>query len=219
MATPRKTLPIGKTYWHLTVVGKSDPVQNGKGHLRSASVFKCDCGNICIAINSDVERGKKKSCGICRPGHTIHGGCGSRIYKIWMSMNHRCSPTCGERNYKDYYGRGIRVCDQWKASFTAFRDWSISVGYSDGLSIDRINPNGNYEPDNCRFIPLEKQQLNKRNNVVITFQGKNQTAAEWGRELGINPKLIRLRISKGMSEKDALSKNNLKSKTKKENNK
>ena len=93
-----------------------------------------------------------------------------------------------------YGGRGISVCKEWDESYEAFRDWALANGYADGLSIDRIDVDGNYEPPNCRWATNQEQQNNKRTNVYLTFNGKTQTIAQWAREVGINPVTLHARI-------------------------
>ena len=89
-----------------------------------------------------------------------HGGCGTKLYKIWCAMHSRTTNK-NQWNYQYYGARGIRICNEWK-DFSVFRAWALSNGYVDGLSIDRINPDGNYEPSNCRWIPRNEQQANRR---------------------------------------------------------
>ena len=114
---------------------------------------------------------------------------------------------CLNRNsdhYSDYGGRGITVCREWKNDFMTFKTWALSNGYSDNLTIDRINNNGNYEPNNCRWADNDTQSKNKRNNRYITYQGQRKTMAEWAYEFGLAPCTLRKRIIKGWSIEDAL---------------
>ena len=107
-------------------------------------------------------------------------------------------------SYKNYGGRGITICDEWRNNFQAFYEWTMSHGYKEGLTIDRIDVNGNYEPNNCRWITNTEQQNNKTNNILITYDGKTRTPTQWGRELNISPRIIRYRYKKGWSVKDCL---------------
>ena len=139
----------------------------------------CDCGNITFVSSDRITSGKTQSCGCLKrerssEAHRKHGGTGTRLHNIWNLMRRRCDNPQDEL----YGGRGITVCEEWR-SFAAFRDWSISNGYSDDLSLDRINVNGDYEPGNCRWATDTQQQRNKRNNVFITFDGSTLTLAEW----------------------------------------
>lgn len=124
-----------------------------------------------------------------------HGGAGTRLYNIWKHMKQRTSNP-NDKNYPDYGGRGIRVCDEWVNDFPAFKTWAIANGYTDALSIDRIDVNGNYEPSNCRWIPFSNQGGNKRNCNYLSAFGKTATVAEWSKETGIPAETIRSRINK-----------------------
>jgi hypothetical protein len=113
---------------------------------------ECDCGGIKVLNTSTLVNGVTKSCGCIgkeNPSHLIHGGCGTRLYSIWKSMNKRCNK---DNAYTKNYGhRGIKVCKEWRNSFTTFRQWALSNGYSENLTIDRLDNKGNNEPDNCRW--------------------------------------------------------------------
>ena len=101
-----------------------------------------------------------------------------RLHPVWRNMKGRCyNPK--HCKYPIYGGRGITVCDEWRNSFQAFLDWAIANGYQEGLSIDRIDVNGNYEPSNCRFATREEQARNKRNNRYLTYNGETRTIPDW----------------------------------------
>lgn len=115
-------------------------------------------------------------------GKLKHGQCGTRLYNIFRGMKKRCY----NKNCKDFYkygGRGITVCDEWKDSFQAFYDWSIANGYFDNLTIDRIDNNKGYSPDNCRWVDIKTQSNNTRKNVFLTYNGETMTLAEWGEKI------------------------------------
>lgn len=110
-------------------------------------------------------------------------------------MIERCeNPNC--KAYKNYGARGIQVCDEWKNNFVSFYNWAMSNGYRDDLTIERINVNGNYCPENCTFIPLSEQAKNKTNNVWITYNGETHYLAEWARITGYDAQTIRNRLKK-----------------------
>lgn len=133
-----------------------------------------------------------------------HGGKGTRIYRIWMKMRRRCSDP-SEDNYLRYGGRGITVCDEWRDSFAAFRDWAIANGYADDLTIDRIDNDGNYEPSNCRWATRKTQQNNTRRNHYITANGLTLTVAEWSERTGIKYDTLQTRLKKGWNPEKAVS--------------
>lgn len=132
-----------------------------------------------------------------------HGLSGTRINQIHRAMKRRClNPNCYE--YKDYGGRGITICDEWM-EFKPFYEWAMKNGYSDNLTIDRIDNNGNYEPNNCRWADWYMQANNTRTNRFLTYNGKTQTVAEWARELNISPKTLENRVTQGWGDEKALT--------------
>ena len=131
------------------------------------------------------------------------GRTGTRLYRIWANIKTRCYNS-NIPNYKRYGGRGITMCAEWKDNFQNFYDWSMSHGYSDDLTIDRIDNNGNYEPLNCRWITVKEQNRNKRNVKFITYGGKTQTIPEWTKELHLGKETIRERLKRGYTDYEAL---------------
>ena len=134
-----------------------------------------------------------------------HGAWGTRLYTIYIQMKQRCyNPN--RREYKNYGGRGIAVCDEWKDNFSNFADWAILNGYSDDLTIDRIDVNRNYEPSNCRWATIKQQQRNTTRNRYITAFGETKTMAEWAEQNGLSQDLIKDRLNKlHWSAEDAVS--------------
>jgi hypothetical protein len=130
-----------------------------------------------------------------------HGLSGSTTRKSWEAMIRRCANTL-DKDYPRYGGRGIQVCERWQDFHNFVADMGIKPA---GTSLDRIDVNGNYEPSNCRWETAKGQANNRRSNVLIAFNGRSQTTAEWARELGICPKTLRYRIRAGWSLDDALS--------------
>lgn len=118
----------------------------------------------------------------------VHGGYNSRLYRIWQHMKNRCN-TPGTELYKYYGGRGISVCPEWNDSFESFRNWALTHGYQDTLTIDRIDSNGNYDPANCRWATRKEQANNRRARRATkyyTYNGETLTAREWSNRLGIS---------------------------------
>lgn len=140
---------------------------------------RCDCGKTVTVHQQNLKNGHTKSCGCYNSDalserNSTHGESNTRIYNIWHDMIYRCY---GEkhRSYKDYGARGITVCKEWKDSFENFKEWSFKNGYSENLSIDRMDVNGNYEPSNCRWATPTEQQNNTRRNLVFTIDGYTDT--------------------------------------------
>jgi hypothetical protein len=140
--------------------------------------------------------------GINNPNYK-HGGKGTRLYSIWANMKTRCSNP-KHMHFDRYGGRGITVCDEWKNDFQAFYDWAMSHGYSDDLSIDRIDNDKGYSPDNCRFIPMSIQNQNKRNVILLTYGGETLSTAQWEKRLGLGKNTISTRYHKGWSTEECL---------------
>ena len=132
-----------------------------------------------------------------------HGMTKTRLFNIWMSMKQRCY-NANKQHYDCYGGRGITVCDEWKHDFQAFHDWAMKNGYSDDLTIDRINHDGNYEPSNCRWSSLKKQANNKRNNCLVEYKGQVYTIAELSDIYGIKYSCLYNRLHKGWDVEKAL---------------
>ena len=123
-----------------------------------------------------------------------HGGRYSRLYNIWLNMKQRCSNPKAS-HYEYYGGKGIAVCDEWKNSFSAFREWAISHHYSDELTLDRIDSNSDYSPNNCRWVTRYEQMSNTSRNRMITYKGETHSMAEWSRITGIPYGRIKHRIT------------------------
>ena len=128
-----------------------------------------------------------------------------KLYKIRTKMIERCTnPNCDR--YKDYGGRGIKICDEWLNDYDSFVDWSKMNGYKEGLSIDRIDNNGNYEPSNCRWITKREQNRNKRTNKMVTYKGETKPLIVWCEELGLKYDPIHNRLEKRWDVEKAFTK-------------
>ena len=158
----------------------------------------CDCGNETVVECSSLKSGKSTSCGC---NCITHHESTTRLYKIYRKMRERTEYNKSNR-WKNYGGRGIKVCDDWCNSYEAFRDWAVYNGYNDTLTLDRADVNGNYEPSNCRWVTPKEQARNT--SVNVKFDGKSLT--EWAEITGISHKLLWARINKlGWSVEKALS--------------
>ena len=171
---------------------------------------QCDCGTIREVVSGRLRRGASKSCGcltleILKSGifSKKHGMWNTRIWNIWKGITYRCkypSMDC----YKNYGGRGIRVCKRWEKFENFYED--MKADYRDNLTIDRKDNDGNYEPGNCRWIPRNQQQRNQRNNHNITFNGKTQCITAWAEEIGMKASTLISRITElGWSIEKALT--------------
>ena len=174
-------------------------------------LFKCSCGMEEIKPKDAVMRGISKRCRKCGRAVTglknsTHRMSETRLYECWRDMRNRCYLKT-QKNYKNYGGRGIKVCDEWKNDFMSFCDWSLKNGYSDNLTLDRIDVNGNYCPENCRWITRKEQSRNTRRNVFITLNGKTQILSDWIKFARISFQTYYNRKKKGFSDSEILLKN------------
>lgn len=143
---------------------------------------KCKCGNYKVIRASDLTRGHTTSCGCkiskANKSRSTHNKTNTRLYRIWAGMKTRCHND-NDKGYINYGGRGIKICNEWSDDFEKFYSWAITHGYKSNLSIDRINNDGNYEPNNCRWVTSEVQGNNKSNNKYITYNGQTKSIMDW----------------------------------------
>lgn len=197
----------GNRYGRLVVVEKTNKRQSGK----PLWLCKCDCGNETLVLSYNLRSGKIKSCKCFQSEtriktHKKHGMSKTRLYAIWCGIRERCNNP-NSKAYCDYGSRGVKVCDEWDNDFVAFYEWAIENGYSEDLTIDRINVNGDYEPSNCRWSDYENQQNNRRNNRLITYKGETHTMSDWAKIFGINYHTLATRLNRDkLSFEEAISK-------------
>ncbi len=165
----------------------------------------CDCGNTSIINKYNLISGNTKSCGcLGKNNASTHGKSKTRLYSIYTNIKTRCYNKNATR-YDNWGGRGITMCDEWKNDFMTFHNWSISHGYSDKLTIDRIDNNKGYSPDNCRWVTVKQQCENRRNNANYTINDDTHCLKYWCNILQLNYNTVRGRLKSGWSIKRALN--------------
>lgn len=187
---------IGQKYNRLTIISYNS-IKNNHRYYNC----RCDCGNIKVVDIKHLKGGKIKSCGCLweenkHEYRKIHGFSNKEhLYSTWKGIKHRCYCKTAKR-YKDYGGRGITMCEDWKNSYISFRDWAINNGWIEGLTIDRIDNDKGYYPENCRFVTYKEQNRNQRSNVFLSYNGKTMILADWEKETGISRETISARINR-----------------------
>lgn len=186
----------GKKFGRLTVIG----LTNKKSGRKRYWLCECYCGNTAVVRSDSLVGGKIRSCGCLKKeqdkinltanwkGHNRY----KRLYEIWQSMKKRCL-NHNDENYCNYGSRGIDVYNPWINDFDKFKFWAFTHGYQNNLTLDRIDNNKGYYPDNCRWVDMKTQCNNRRSNVVISWNGKTQTLKQWSEEMNINYGTLRSR--------------------------
>lgn len=168
----------GERFGKLLVINEAEKRIFPSGGFKRLYLCKCDCGKIITTSQAHLLKGKDLMCRSCssrknvkaaqeatrKHGESYGGGNYTKLYGVWGAMKSRCqNPKV--RYYSDYGGRGIKVCPEWQ-EYVPFRDWALESGYAEGLTLDRIDVNGDYCPENCRWVDMKTQQNNRRNNIV-----------------------------------------------------
>lgn len=193
---------IGKRFGRLVVIKECGHQVKPSGQKMVVYKCRCDCGNQKVAIGSKLRLGLIKSCGCLKAEQRVHGAC--RLAHIWNNMKARCNNP-KSTSYKNYGLRGISVCDEWENDYNAFEQWALNNGYSKELTLDRIDPDGNYCPNNCRWVTPKQQANNRRNTIYITHRNETHTITEWSKITGINIGTLYNRYYDGWSEEKILS--------------
>jgi len=178
---------IGKRFGKLTVVSFRSVDNNGHAYW----LCRCDCGRFKVVRGAHLKDKHVRSCGCWNPRIT-HGMSGTRIYNIWSKMLQRCYLK-SDHAYSSYGGRGISVCREWR-KFESFYNWSMDHGYSESLSIDRKNNDGNYEPSNCRWATPKQQANNNRHNHLVNVDGKLITISQYADQLNVEQTRLRKKL-------------------------
>ena len=195
---------IGKKFGRLTIIEFGDNKEFKSCSRRTFNAL-CSCGKVVNVLCCHIVSGHTTSCGCYAKerlvnSSTTHGGRDSNEYSIWCNMKARCMNK-NNPNYRDYGGRGIKVCDSW----LEFGVFISDMGHRPvTLTIDRINNDGDYEPGNCRWASRAEQSRNKRNNRNININGKSMCIKDWADEVGVDRRTIQARLRLGWSEKDSV---------------
>jgi len=201
----------GQRFGRLTVIKQGEYYICPANGYRYVQWFcKCDCGNERTVRTCALRSGDTQSCGciakeILIKRNTTHNKYHSRLHSIWSNMKNRCSNPNSKR-YKDYGGRGITVCEEWKENFENFYNWAVQNGYEKELTLDRVDTNKGYNQENCRWATYQTQANNTRTNKYIVYKKETHTLAEWCRILEKPYKTMHDRLKSGWSIEDTFTK-------------
>ena len=200
---------IGKKYGRYTVIEFAGKSKNGIVRVKCL----CDCGNQKIVRLCSLKKGEIRSCGCLAKEllvernktikYTTHAKSRTRLYTIWCDMKQRCLNK-NSVVFRYYGGRNISICKEWENDFNKFYDWAQKNGYSDNLTIDRIDVNGNYEPSNCRWITIQMQRKNTRNNIFVEIEGETKILKDWCDYYNITYTTVMSRLKLGWNIEKAL---------------
>lgn len=204
----REKVKVGQRFERLVVLGRSFTTERKK--CRRITVCRCDCGKIVAVSEANLLNCHSRSCGcLHREKFTKHGsyqnGKRVRLYRIWQTMHNRCRNK-SQVAFDRYGGRGISVCSEW-GEYTVFRDWALENGYRNDLTIDRIDNDGSYCPQNCRWVTMREQSQNTIRNRLMTAFGETKCLSEWHRDPrnGMSKRGLCERLKKGMSLQAAMT--------------
>lgn len=198
----------GEKIGRLTIIRRADDRFDSRGKSRIYWLCECECGTIKEVRGDSLNGNHTVSCGCfhkdqvskahieTRASQNTYGESRERIHNIWYLMKYRCEDPTSPA-YHNYGGRGIKLCEEWAdevQGYFRFKEWALNNGYDETLTIDRIDNNGNYSPENCRWADDYIQRNNRRNNIQIEYGGRVQTLSQWARELGVPMKNLHNRI-------------------------
>lgn len=193
----------GMSFGRLTVIGPNEFNLNKK-RTGSKWICQCSCGNTRVVYRSNLTSGDSTSCGCyLKERVSTHGLSKHRLYGIWLDIRKRCLDDKTEA-YQNYGGRGIVICDEWQ-EFIEFYNWSVNNGYKENLTLDRIDNDGNYYPENCRWVTRYVQNNNTRRNVFVEFHGQKMTIAQLAKNFNLSPKTVGERYKNGYTGDDLVA--------------
>lgn len=198
----------GRKFGRLTVMNRTSDHIYPNGRHDIVYSCQCDCGKFVDVLAIHLRSGHTTSCGCfredtARENMTTHGHTYTRLHCIWKNMKQRCyNPK--HKNYDVYGGRGITICDEWIRDFASFERWALNNGYNDNLSIDRINANQGYSPDNCRWATQREQCNNTRRTILVEISGETHSMKEWCEIMSLQYGTVMNRVHRGMDCKSAL---------------
>ncbi len=202
----------GKRFGRLTVTCRAEDKVSQSGRHRVMWRCVCDCGNEVVVRGTCLSRGETQSCGclardLLSNRASKHHGFGTRLYTVWDSMRQRCNNS-NNKSYHNYGGRGIKICKEWD-DFGAFRQWAYKTGYDENAprgkcTLDRIDVNGDYCPENCRWANMKEQSSNRRCTPYYELNGEKHTILEWAEITGIKYPTLWARYNRGWNAERAL---------------
>jgi len=198
----RISVDSGERYGKLTVVKEVKEFIQPSGQKQRAFLCKCDCGNKTKVRLSHLRHNRVRSCGCIIGEH--HGEVGTKLYNIWRGMKTRSKPYHSESHL--YHDRGIDMCDEWENSYLSFKEWAMGNGYSEELTIDRIDNNKGYFPENCRFVTQRVNNANRRNTKVVMYKGEEMPLTLLLRDKGLmdHYNAIYMRLDRGWGVDEAI---------------
>ena len=194
----------GNRYNHLVVISREENAKGGVSRWKCL----CDCGNYTIVRAGNLKNGSVKTCGCGRhatPHNKTHGKSKTKEYRKWVSMKRRCEDK-SDPHYSNYGNRGIKVCEEWSNSFESFYAWVMMTRKSSDLTLERIDVNGDYCPENCTWVDKKAQANNRTSNRIYTHNGETKNLTQWCEDLGLKYGTIHSRIYRnGWSFEDAIT--------------
>lgn len=194
----------GKQFGRLTVIERAEDQVSPSGRHRAMWLCKCECGNTKVINGENLKGGKTLSCGClhrqrAREAMLKHGDTDSRLYNVWSAIKRRCYKQ-DDPAYSWYGGRGVKMCEEWRNDYSAFREWALESGYRydakrGECTLDRVDNDGDYTPSNCRWVSMKEQANNKSTNHYIAFGDVTHTIAEWAEILDMPYSKLRKQLA------------------------